>query len=264
MEEVPQPATEMASVQEHLPLHEPWKTSWSNLQGQHLDRGHRHIAWQLLHGTLPCGALQAYRTLLCPSHPKETLVSAVQNANCAFCEGQLHTFSHIFFACPKATQIWTWAAKVWAAATTLPVPEISLALVLLDDRRGWNSPREAAALWTDIRIVVLAGLYSTSEQRRRGLPVSEYTIAAHVVHHLRGLISRDWQRTVLPDDPMAVTSRLAQDICCTSWLRGRRPRMEYASFMEKWGKTDALCRVIGGKLKVDLSLQHPLAFTPSA
>ena len=254
-----------APLTEEPPLaEEPWKKSWSNLQGHHLDRSQRHIAWQVLHGTLSCGALHAYRKIANRSQHQETIVSAVQNANCAFCEGELQTLTHMLLACPIAMQVWTWAANVWAAATTQPAPTISKILVLLDDRKGWNVSKEASSLWTDIRVIVLAGLHATSQQKSRGLPVSAYTAAGYVVHHLRKVITRDWERTDRVDDSVNVTTRLAQDICCTSWLRGRSPRLSLSSFMEKWGKTSALCSVTAGRLRMELSLQHPLAFSQSA
>ena len=41
----------------------PWHHIWADLQDLALDRSHRYLAWQVLHATLPCGALRAYRAI---------------------------------------------------------------------------------------------------------------------------------------------------------------------------------------------------------
>ncbi|GKV54003.1 hypothetical protein SLEP1_g60513, partial [Rubroshorea leprosula] len=229
------------SMTEPAQLDEPWDKCWARIQKHHIDRRHRHIAWQVLHGTLSCGALDAYRKVVNSTQHQEAVVSAVQGAKCAFCEDHLHTISHMLVHCQVAARVWSWAATLWALATANPAPLILPSLILVDDRRGWEVSKEAAELWTDIRVIVLAGLFTTSEQRRKGLPVTTFTVAAYVVHHIRGYIIRDWQRTVQSADSSNVSARLAQDICCTSWLRGRSPRMDLTAFIKKWGKTSAFC-----------------------
>lgn len=244
-----------------LPLEEPWTLSWKRLQGTNLDRQHRHIAWRVLHATLPCGALNAYRLIARAPIDAATLTAALQRADCPFCDGHIHTLSHMLVDCQVAAQVWSWATNVWTKATLLPAPHISHGLILLDDRREWNVPKEAESLWTDLRLIVMAGLYTVSLQKVKGLPVTGHTVAAYAVHHMRSAITKDWLRIEHPQGGVSVLNALSLDVCSSSYLRGRKPGISASFFAAKWAFTDALCVVTEGRLQVRLSLQHPIVFS---
>ena len=62
----------------------PWHHIWADLQDLALDRSHRYLAWQVLHATLPCGALRAYRAIS-RSYPQERHDRLLGEADCPNC-----------------------------------------------------------------------------------------------------------------------------------------------------------------------------------
>lgn len=244
------------------PAEEPWKKVWDRVRGSNLDRHHRHVAWQVLHNILPCGALTAFRTLMATGRHSndDAIAAAVATASCPFCVDLPQTISHMLFHCPQAKSVWEYALNIWGAATGHEPPQLSWPLLILDDQRQWSPPRDSVHLWTVIRLVVISGIFGTARQKRKGLPVNAFATASYVTHHLKAAIHRDWHRVQPTDTSHNVLSSLAQGICCSSWLRGRNPAITSDSFKIRWGKTGALCSITGERLEIHLSMHTPVVF----
>lgn len=242
-------------------IQQPWKKVWGRLVNPILDREHRYIAWQVLHSSLPCGALMAFRkvaTLRTRGEDNASIRAAVEAADCPFCSGTPQTITHMLFTCPTAQTVWQWAVQVWSLVTQLPPPHLTASLLLRDDRRTWNPSKEGEALWDHIRLAAMAGLVAAAKSKRKGLPASHHTAAAYAVHHLRTAMRTDWLR-VAQSNSSAVNA-LAEGTCCTSWLRGRSPALTPAQFRQVWNNTDAICSVSHlGQLICHLTLSHPVS-----
>ena len=239
---------------------ETWTEVWKRIQGSDLNREQRHIGWQVLHNTLPCGALSAYRAIVSArSHttPNAAIDDAITAADCPFCEECPQTITHMLFDCPIANSIWIWALALWSYASGHASPSPNPGLMLLDDQRDWAPPRDAAHLWTTIRLIVISGLYHAAAQKRRGLPVTGFMPAAYTIHHLKTALLQDWHRVLQPNAAQGVISGLAKNLCCTSWLRGRSPAISPQAFLRRWG---SLVCVHNGRMDCSLSLQHPVGF----
>lgn len=232
---------------------QPWAQIWSRLTCPNLSREHRHTAWQVLHATLPCGALRAFRQLSSNNARQDLdLSEIITQAACPYCGTHIETTSHMLFYCPTAQQTWEWVIQVWSLVTGLPKPPMSASIFLLDDRSSWSPSESGANLWSQLRVVVISGLTIAAGQKRKGVPATAYTVAAYTVHHIRKAIKADWQRTW----PLHA---MAEGICSTSWLRGRSPFLTRAAFTERY---KGLVVVDGpSTLRILLTTAHPVAMS---
>jgi exonuclease III len=238
----------------------PWAPVWARLQDLALDRSQRLLAWQLLHGTLRCGAFRAVIDI--KRGITQSLEAIRETAACPRpgCQGTHETISHMLFTCPTASRVWEWVLAMWVAITDLPAPPLSLPLLLADDQRQWRPPRTLQALWTQLRLCTLHSLHTQATGRRRGQINNAPTVAARVVGALRGAIFRDWSRVT----PEGGLQGLASGLCCSTWLRGRHPLLIEPDFLRLWGHREVLAKLhtgdLGGGrlLSVRLSVSHPV------
>lgn len=247
------------SLPDHLPA-PPWANVWARLHDLALDRSHRLLAWQLLHGTLRCGA---YRAVLDIRRGVPQAAEAIrETAACPRpgCQGAHETVSHMLFTCPTAVRVWEWVLATWGAVTDLPPPPLSLPLLLADDQRQWKPPRPLQALWTQLRLCTIHSLHDQAVRRRRGQINNAPSVAARIVGTLRAAILRDWSRVTAEGGLQG----LAAGVCCSTWLRGRHPLLTQPDFLRLWGHRAILARLhVGGlggnpRLSVRLSVRFPV------
>ena len=237
----------------------PWASVWVRLQDLALDRAHRHLAWQLLHGTVRCGAFRAFidiqkRVTQSPAAVKETAACPRPG-----CQGEHETITHMLFSCPTAARVWQWVLDTWVAITDLPAPPLSLAVLLADDQRQWSPPCPLQPLWTQLRLATIYSLHNQAQRRRRGQINNAPSVAARIIGTLRAAIFRDWSRVAVQG-----LQGLAVNVCCSTWLKGRHPLLTSTEFIRLWGHRDVLAQVFTGcstgkpRLSLRLSVSHPV------
>ena len=238
----------------------PWSPVWARLLDLALERTHRLLAWQLLHGQLQCGAYRAFidirRGVVQP-------LEAIRDAAACprpGCQGTAETVTHMLFACPTAARVWRWVLDLWAAVTDLSPPPLALSLLLADDQRQWRPPAGLQEMWTRLRLATIFAIHAQAQARRRGRVSNAPSVAAQVVGALRGAILRDWSRVATEGGIQG----LAAGVCCSTWLRGRHPLLPMADFVRLWGHRNILAQVLdsssGGRphMSIRLSVSHPV------
>jgi exonuclease III len=254
------PDTHDACVLPDSPPTAPWSPVWARLHDLALDRTHRLVAWQLLHGQLRCGAYRAFIDIRRGvSQPVEAIREAAACPRPG-CQGVTETITHMMFACPTAVRVWKWVLELWAAVTDLPPPPLALSLLLADDQRQWRPPAGLQELWTQLRLATIFAIHTQAQARRRGRVSNAPSVAALVVGALRGAIHRDWSRVAT----VGGIQGLAAGVCCSTWLRGRHPLLPMADFVRLWGHRNILVQVLdsssGGRphVSIRLSVSHPV------
>ncbi|EIE20341.1 hypothetical protein COCSUDRAFT_58048 [Coccomyxa subellipsoidea C-169] len=115
----------------------PWAHVWRVIYTSHHDRRQRTTAWQLLHGKLfVCAFSQRIRRADPAGH----------SCPHSGCESQPATLTHVFITCPLAAGVWDWHAATWAAVTGETAPPRSTDLLLANDTRVWEPPRQLRPL----------------------------------------------------------------------------------------------------------------------
>ena len=229
-----------------------WSAVWSRLQQHGLDRSHRLLAWQILHAVVPCGASLASRRL---SKGEQCTDEEIM---CPHCQPQHvpETLTHMFLECPLAAALWQWVAQLWAAFSGGEAPPQTFQVLMADDQTQWRPGTALQLVWTQIRIATLSVIRDGACRRRKGMPVTHTSAAAHLLHLIRAAIHRDWRR-VQASGPEELTA----GICCSSWLRGRHPFISLQQFRGTWAHQGVLCSLSQeGNLTVHISLISPEPF----
>jgi hypothetical protein len=228
------------------------------------------------------------------------LQAAYCSAPC--CAQQPETLTHALLTCPEVAPAASWLCRLWGHLTGAAPPE-EASVLLADDQRGAWRPAAAAAaaaaeaagadgeaaaaaddsedseraaaeavpqLWSLFRTALVHAAWERRSTRWRdgargrggGAPLQPAAaaerVAAAVVATVVGCMRRDWTRVA--SDPRSLTS------VCSSWFRGRDPRMSLDAFRARWCAigAGALCEVRGGgsALVVRLSTTAPVPFLP--
>ena len=129
----------------------PWHHIWADLQDLALDRSHRYLAWQVLHATLPCGALKAYRAIS-RSYPQEQHDRLLGEADCPNCPGVVESIFHQLYLCPLAKRVWDWVIRVWEEVSGQPVLDLGPCELLLG-RGGPFRPQKSQGLGVAATII---------------------------------------------------------------------------------------------------------------
>lgn len=185
-----------------------------------LDRRHRAVAWQILHGALSVGVFAAH----IGRH------ASLEQCQCPYsaCMGAAQTLSHLFLECEHARPVVLWVARVWAAVTGGSVRAITAAVLLAADDRGWPVADALRPLWLRLRLATLWQLWSAASRCRlsgEAAPTAAM-LAARVVHDCRGAMRRDWVRV---REDLALGAGVPRN-----WLRGRTETLSVAEFQARW------------------------------
>lgn len=230
----------------------PWAHVWLELRDADLDRRHRAVAWQLLHGCLRVGMFTAHirhhdsaEECLCP-HPA--------------CRNAAQSLSHVFLECAIARPVVAWLARVWAAVTGGPVPELTAAILLAADDSGWRLEAPLRPLWQRLRLSALWHLWRAAQRSRlpgEAAPTAA-AVAGSIVHDCCGALRRDWARV---RDDLARGAGVP-----TAWLRGRSPALSLADFEARWCHRGVLCRLTADAAYPDVrwSVYHPVPVARAA
>ena len=135
----------------------PWAHVWRVIHTSHLDRLQRITAWRLLHGKLLVGAFSQHIRRADP---------AGHSCPHSGCESQPATLTQIFITCFLAAGVWDWHAATWAAVTGENAPPRSTDLLLADDTRMWEPPRQLRPLWQLLRLATICQLWAAYQRGR--------------------------------------------------------------------------------------------------
>jgi len=226
---------------------QPWHGVWLQLHcAPGVSRQHRMLAWQALHGALPCGAWEAHTAAR-----RGTAPAACPTATChrLECGAAAEDLLHVFVECPTAAAVLQWASDLWVAYSGMPAgPPRCAAVWLAGDRAVWD-PGDGQ-LWVVWQVLRAACIYFIWVQRckarsqagnaRAGSPGAT---AALVVAYLRQCIAADHSR--------AFASASAYATVAGSWLPHRAPLCQ-SIFVERWARDNVLCSI---------SVASPVSFT---
>ena len=226
----------------------PWQGVYARLHDHTLDRAHRALAWQLLHGALlPRAARVAY----------DDRLGAVDGV-CTHpaCMSVPETITHALLECPLAVSVTTWLCDLWDAVTGGGNrPPRTTAVLLGDDQRAWQ-PRDGS-LWMRLRLATLHALWTAGWQRTRdGTATNAASVAAKVVYGCRRAMMEDWCRV---EGDVRLASRVPVD-----WFRGRDSGLSPERFGSRWCLGEVLAAVnedTSGRSHVAIawSCSHPIA-----
>ena len=210
----------------------PYARAWRDLCDSELDRRHRAVAWKLLHGSLFVGVFTAYIR----HH------DSVEQCQCPHpaCLGAPQTLTHVFMECTHARAVLLWLARLWAAVTGEQAPEITAAVLLAADDRGWRLDDALRPLWLRLRLATLWHLWCAAQRcclAGEASPTAA-VLAARIVHDCCGALRRDWVRV---REDVALGAGVPSD-----WLRGRPGTLTLAEFQARWCHRGILCRVEQG------------------
>lgn len=250
----------------------PWAPLWRRLHGALAPREHRFTAWRLLHGVLPgCGASVA----LVARHSGSVVAaraSASGNADggdggsagdcrrpqCAAAH-HVEGIAHGMLECPVAAAVWQWVADLWAASApragsgdAARAPPRTAAVLLIGDRRAWDpGGPDLRDRWDVVRLAALFYLTRCLGEARAA-PSTAQRVVAQVVAYLRVRMQQDFTR--------ATHSPAAIAVAHPSWLPA--DRRDTLPFAKRWEDGGALCEVQGGRLRLLLSVSHPVPLPP--
>lgn len=226
---------------------EPWALVWSRLCDATLDRRHRLTAWQVLHGAVSSPAHEAYLACIrdAPDSSARSLDAYCQHPGCAEA-GHLANLSHSLVLCPRSRAVWAWLGVLWTRITRTPAPPCLPAVYLADDQRSWKPSKGLGPLWTRLRLATLHVIVRDHRCHTRTATTS--TLIALLVHTLRTALLQDARRLFL-DMPS-----LADGLCSTTWLRGRRPGLTLSGFQRVWGPPGPHYVVSAGAIRVSLQV----------
>ena len=175
------------------------------------------------------------------------------------CQGQHETLTHLFLDCASSARVWTWLQAVWTQLGGSPGPPLSAALLMADDQRQWQPiPAQLQPLWTQLRIATLAAIHTARTQRRQGIPTTATSVVARLVHQMRAVMLREWQRV----RGISSLAALAEGVCCSTWLRGRQPFMTLQQFKHHWAQPGALYQVVTAATPPQLTVLCGRCTTP--
>ena len=206
----------------------PNRKAWKRLKGTRLPREVAVLGWRIMHGSLYCRAFTSYLF-------NTPTTSSYCTAAC--CSQKPETLTHLFMECDTVRPAVDWFLDLWLIIGGTRPPKDAQVL-LADDHRVWAPTQELAELWNLLRLEFLYVVWSARCARNSThVPFQAAGVAARVVARMRKHIELDWVRT------STNVRRLSS--ACTSWFRGKDPRIPRDDFISRWGPVGVLCVVTG-------------------
>jgi hypothetical protein len=215
-------------------------------------REQRHLAWQLLHGALPCAARQACFA----ARAGQPAVSPVCPRSVCAHAGAADTLTHAFLECPAAAAVAGWVSDLWAAVTGGPGPPCQPAVFLAADHRAWDpGDGPLGELWHVLRLAHLWFVWAARARSHEDVAVQPAGVAAQIVHFLRRRMRQDATRVLSRAVAYAGVSE--------QWLPSAdRPRLSESEFVERWAHRGVLCSWGPHGPVIHLTVGHPVPLPP--
>jgi len=241
---------DMAGAQQVQQPKPPWGRVWRRLRRVPAPRQHRHLAWRLLHGALPCGAWLAYTAARSGNRPCSPLC---HHEECTSA-GRPDTLSHAFFECPASAAVFAWLSQMWSAITGGQGPAITVSAVLVGGTSAWD-PGGAGlgTLWEILRLAYLHYVWAARcHARREGTNMVPARIAAQIVCFLRRRMREDATRVL---STPAVYAGVVE-----SWLPSHsQHKLSIQDFEARWCHRGVLCSWADAEQPIiRLSVSHPI------
>jgi hypothetical protein len=218
---------------------------WRRINESELPLSHRGLAWQLLHGVLPCKAFIAHR------HRKQP----GEDGGCEAC-GFLETLSHTFISCTKVKGVMDWLIHLWFKITG-DRPPLDPRVLLLDDQRIWSPgpSKNKQQLWQRLRLIVLFSIWVSRCSREIYASATDGDISAAAIklaeEDIKIAVHRDFTRTRIKE---AMVEAAVGSIDSS----GRDLSLSIDDFKARWALNDILCSVVqSANGSVLLQVQDP-------
>jgi hypothetical protein len=215
-----------------------WAAVWRRARRTLAPREHRFIAWQVLHGCLPCAAWQAH--VAAQSGPGTGACSSAAVCHAPACAAAEcpETLSHVFLECPGAAAVAAWVSQLWGAVVQGPGPPCVPQVFLADDSAVWDpGPGQLRVLWELIRMAFLFFPWSARcACRARAAGVQPARVAARIVAYLRVRMQQDFAR--MHDQSGAFAALSGQ------WMPARQP-LSAEVIRARWCHNDVLASQAG-------------------
>ena len=227
----------------------PWKTAWGRLRDPGLPRRLQDLGWRILHGGPFCNASR----LLQPSAMADTACCSAVG-----CAGVPETLVHMFLQCPCVRPAVDWFLDLWLALEGRR-PPLDAMVLLGDDHRLWRPAPSLSAMWTCLRLSLLAVVWGARCRRHvKQVPFTASGVASAVVGRVNALIRMDWLRVVSdPSEVLRVSPVL---------VRGLATRLSQVAFERRWCHRGMLCRLLtsptGPRLEYRFSVSFPVPCPP--
>jgi len=213
--------------------------AWARLADMSLHRPFRVTCYQILHGTLGCGAF--LRSIPLRGNLRDDLpppLCPLQECTAAGC---LDSLSHGLLHCPASAPVIGWLLNTWERLARIRLPP-SPALLLGDYLADWPPPSPGAPLlrlWTVLRVTTLGVIWKERVARAHGVHDDGRHAIQLIQDMVRAAIRRDWLRT-------QVDLRTLDDgAFCLDWWRGRDCSLSVEAFVALWATPPVLCHVLG-------------------
>ncbi len=109
-------------------------------------------------------------------------------------------------------------------------------MLLADDGRVWQPPRQLRALWTRLRLAVLHAIWvAACHAHQDRIPSTARSVATRVMSYCRQLMLQHWFRVGMTRPDLDA---------CPHWLLARNPALTSQTFQEWWCASEVLCRVL--------------------
>ena len=218
---------------------------WRRINESDLPLSHRGLAWQLLHGVLPCRAFIAHR------HRKQPR----EEGGCEAC-GCLETLSHTFISCPRVKGVMEWLLDLWFTITN-DRPPLDPRVLILDDQRIWSPgpSKNKQQLWQRLRLIVLFSIWVSRCSREIYASAADGDISAAAIklveEDIKTAVNRDFTRTRIKE---AMVEAAVDSIDSS----GRDLSLTIDDFKARWAVNDILCSVVlSANGSASLQVQDP-------
>lgn len=215
-----------------------WAAVWRRARRTPAPREHRFVAWQVLHGCLPCAAWEAHVAAQPGPSAGGCASAAVCHAPACAAAGCPETLSHVFLECPGAAAVAAWVSQLWGAMVQGPGPPCTPQVFLADDSAVWDpGPGQLRVLWGLIRMAFLFFVWSARcGCRARAADIQPARVAARIVAYLRVRMQQDFAR--MHDQSGAFAALSGQ------WMPARQP-LAAEVVRARWCHNDVLASQAG-------------------
>ena len=218
---------------------------WRRINKSDLPLSHRGLAWQLLHGVLPCKAFIAHR------HRKQP----GEEGGCEAC-GRLETLTHTFISCSRVKGAVEWLLNLWFKITG-DRPPLDPRVILIDDQRIWSPgpSKNEQQLWQRLRLIVLFSIWVSRCSREIYASAADGDISVAAIkmaeEEIKTAIKRDFTRTRIKE---AMVEAAVGNIDSS----GRDLSLSIDDFKARWTIQEILCSVVlSANGSTSLQVQDP-------
>ena len=230
-----------------------WEAVWRRLRRTPAPREHRFLAWQVMHGSLPCAAWLAYVGSLAGTGWGGSGGPLCLAPECS-ASGASESLLHVFLECPGAAAVAGWVSRLWGEVVRGPGPPCVPQVFLAGDYEVWCPGRgQLSVLWEILRLAFIFFVWrARCACRARGAALQPGRVAARIVAYLQLRMRQDFLRTGEHSAAFAALSG--------HWVPSRQP-LRQDIVQARWCFNNVLACQEGdgtGPFVVRLGFAHPV------